>query len=168
MPSVSSREGELGLEQFFAGYEFERVGAVDPERDASGEAAAFRPQSRYANARNLPLNAHGAGPFCRFVLGAGDHRSGVYVLTLNDDPVYAGKCVSLARRWGGTGYGAISPRNCFVGGQSTNCRVNNHIYMQVNSGGRLCLWFHAALDPGSIERELILSLRPSWNEQIPW
>ena len=26
------------------------------------------------------------------------------------------------------GYGRISPRNCFQGGQSTNCRVNNLIF----------------------------------------
>lgn len=154
--------------RIFAGLEFDSVGVIDPVRDAAGEVVAFMPQSRYANARQLPLNPHGAGPFCRFALGAGDHRSGVYVLALNGNPVYAGRCVSLAKRWGGMGYGAISPKNCFVGGQSTNCKLNHKVYEHVSAGDELELWFHAASDPGSFERNLILALRPAWNTQIPW
>jgi hypothetical protein len=81
------------------------------------------PQSRYRNARDLPLNGHGAGPFCCFSIARGLNVPGVYVLTLAGEAVYVGKCTSLARRFGPQGYGAIQPKNCFVGGQSTNCKI---------------------------------------------
>lgn len=152
----------------FAGLGFERVGALAPERDSSGLVVAHMPQARYANERRLPLNPHGAGPFCRFTIGKGDHRPGVYVLTVNGVPAYAGRCVSLAKRWGRMGYGAISPKNCFVGGQSTNCKVNNLVFRHVNAGDQLELWFHPTAELGVVEREVILTLRPPWNTQVPW
>ena len=73
------------MKREFAGHAFERVGLIDPERDASGAVREFMPQSRYANARGLPLNGHGAGPFCRFSIAQGLDTPGVYVLTLGDE-----------------------------------------------------------------------------------
>ena len=155
------------MEREFAGLHFDWVGALDPERDSSGAPIALMPQSRYAKAGTTSLNPHGAGPFCRFSMGAGEHRSGVYVLTLNGSPVYAGKCVNLAKRWGPMGYGAISPKNCYIGGQSTNCKINHRVFEHASRGDTLELWFHAG-DPDALERNLIIGLTPAWNSQVPW
>ena len=156
------------MERVFAGMTFEKVGTIDPERDGSGTIRELMPQSRYAKADTTPLNPNGAGPFCRFSIAQGINAAGVYVLTLDGSPVYAGKCVNLAKRWGGMGYGAISPKNCFVGGQSTNCKVNNRILRHAQIGGSLALWFHPTADADTAERALILNLRPQWNSQVPW
>jgi len=90
----------VGVSRDFAGYAFEYVGPIQVERDSNGAVREFTPQSRYQNHRALPLNDHGAGPFCRFTIASAVHRSGVYVITLVDQPVYAGKCRDLARRFG--------------------------------------------------------------------
>jgi hypothetical protein len=156
------------MERVFAGMTFQRVGAINPERDASGSVRESMPQSRYAKADTTPLNPNGAGPFCRFSVAQGTHAPGVYVLTLDGAPVYAGKCENLARRWGGMGYGAISPKNCFVGGQSTNCKINNRILRHAQAGASLELWFYRTADTSPAERALIHDLRPRWNIQVPW
>lgn len=156
------------MERTFAGMTFQRVGVINPERDASGSIRQFMPQSRYAMADTAPLNPNGAGPFCRFSVARGINAPGVYVVTLAGAPVYAGKCDNLAKRWGGMGYGAISPKNCFVGGQSTNCKINNRILRHAQAGDSLELWFHHTTDTGPAERALILDLRPQWNSQVPW
>lgn len=156
------------MERVFARMTFQKVGTIDPERDGSGTIRELIPQSRYAKADTTPLNPNGVGPFCRFSIAQGVNAAGVYVLTLNGSPVYAGKCENLAKRWGSMGYGAISPKNCFVGGQSTNCKINNRVLRDTQAGGSLELWFHRTIDTSTAERTLILELRPEWNSQVPW
>jgi len=92
----------------------------------------------------------------------------VYVLTLDGQPVYVGKCRNLAERFGPRNYGAIQPKNCFLGGQSTNCRVNNLVLLHARQGQQLELWFHATADAAPVERDLIVKIRPPWNVQVPW
>ena len=113
------------------------------------------------------LHAYGAGPFCRFRIGRQRHDAGLYVLTLDDVPVYAGECVDVGKRWGPNGYGGISPRNCFQGGQPTNCRVNAAILVEALRGCRIDLWFmifHGTRDERlAVETALIRKLNPAWN-----
>lgn len=71
----------------FVGHTFERIDAIEPERESSGAVREFMPQSRYRNARGLPLNRYGAGPFCRFSIARAIVGRGVYVLTLAGQPV---------------------------------------------------------------------------------
>jgi hypothetical protein len=99
----------------FGPHIFEHLGVVAPERSSDGEFLALMPQARYRCASQLKLHAYGAGPFCRFRIGRKRREAGLYVLTLDDTPVYAGECVDVGKRWGPNGYGGISPRNCFQG-----------------------------------------------------
>jgi hypothetical protein len=62
------------------------------------------------------------------------------------------------------GYGTISPRNCFVGGQETNCRLNNLILQEASTGAKISLWFLPSDEYKAIEQELRASERPDWNE----
>ena len=151
----------------FAHYKFNLVGPIRLERDTRGEVIEHFPQSRFDNVSNLPLNKYGAGPFCRFQVARGWHVSGVYVLTIGEKPLYIGECENLDRRWGPNGYGNISPRNCFKGGQETNCRINNLICVGAKSGAEFKLWFYP-VDGGkharrAVENELVSVLRPPWN-----
>ena len=130
------------MEHDFAGRTFEFVGEIDPERDPYGEVLGEFPQSRYRNERNLPLHRYGHGPFCRFRVARGWRREGIYILTSGDEPLYVGECVDLETRWGPVGYGLISPRNCYKGGQQTNCRINNLIFVDAKTGVSLNLWFY--------------------------
>jgi hypothetical protein len=76
---------------------------------------------------------------------------------------YVGECASLSARFN-AGYGNISPRNCFKGGQETNCRLNNLIYMAATAGGHISLWFFQTADYESVEAFLRTTLDPAWNQ----
>lgn len=153
--------------RYFDDREFQHMGLILPDTDSTGAVLELMPQHRYKNAATLPLHAYGSGPFCRFRIGRDRKEQGLYVLCLDGDPVYAGECVNLGKRWSSNGYGGISPRNCFVGGQPTNCRVNAAILDATRKGSRIDLWFSQfggnTQERQSVESKLIQSLKPPWN-----
>jgi hypothetical protein len=61
------------------------------------------------------------------------------------------------------GYGIISPRNCFKGGQETNCRVNNLVYEAASAGLKISLWFLQTGDYKAVESKLRATMEPEWN-----
>lgn len=149
------------------GYGFVHASAIEPERGPDGAPLEFMPQSRYAHANATPLNRHGQGPFCRFDIPGLPATSGVYAVTVDDALAYVGISVDLAQRWGPIGYANISPRNCFVGGQPTNCKVNHYILLAACDDRRIDLWIHETSDPKPIEASLIRRLDPPWNGHRP-
>jgi hypothetical protein len=148
----------------WAEQEFDAVGFLVLDRDPEGAALEFMPQARYANVKGKRLNPHGTGPFCRFRLPGAASVAGVYILTEDDSPVYVGICEHLANRWGLMGYGSISPINCFVGGQSTNCKINSRVLVGDRLGRRYEVWFASKTEGRrAVEIGLIRDLRPPWN-----
>jgi hypothetical protein len=145
-----------------AGYKFVHVCDVEPVRREDGSVKLHMPQERYRNVRSLPLNNYGKGPFCKFTIDNGLQASGVYVLTVERQVRYVGECANLSARFN-VGYGNISPKNCFKGGQETNCRLNNLIYTAVEARQVVALWFLPTADYKSIEAFLRSSLKPTWN-----
>jgi hypothetical protein len=144
------------------GYEFAQVCDLAPVRDIANVVQSVMPQSRYNNARNLPLNKYGNGPFCGFKIPNRFQASGVYLLTVRSEIRYVGECANLSARFN-TGYGNISPKNCFKGGQETNCRLNSLVYLETIAGERISLWFFETSSYKAIEAELRSALRPAWN-----
>ena len=147
------------------GQPFVCVARIQPETGEDGTPWTDMPQKRYAKAAQKRLNRHGAGPFCRFDVSGLPDASGIYAVTLNRRPVYVGIGKSLKQRWGPQGYGRISPRNCYVGGQSTNCKVNHAILQGVQHKQAVDLWIHEMEEPRTLERQLIRELDPPWNDQ---
>lgn len=145
-------------------YTFELICPLSPEIDDAGAIRTFMPQAQYENLRGLRLNPYGQGPFCRFHIPTNLPYEGVYVLTLSDNPVYVGECESLSSRYN-SGYGNISPRNCYEGGQNTNCRLNNLIYTTAIAAKSTDLWFLRTAERKTIEAELIGILQPPWNQK---
>lgn len=82
--------------------------------------------------------------------------------------MYVGIGSNLVERFGPRNYGTIHPRNCFVGGQSTNCKVNHLILRSTTEGDPVEIWVHESSTPRPIEGNLIRSIRPPWNTQVPW
>src|SRR5437016_4919181 len=112
---INSPPGQLAAGSVLkvVGYEFQYICNIEPVRDIYGSVRRNMPQERYRNRRNLPLNRYGEGPFCKFTIGNRFQAvSGVYVLTVNGEVRYVGECASLSARFN-SGYGNISPRNCF-------------------------------------------------------
>ncbi len=153
------------LTHLICGYCFVYVCDIVPRRDKEkGDVFVDHPQSRYANLKGLSLHTEGTGPFCKFQIPSKNSREGVYALLVNGDVRYVGKCNNLSQRFN-QGYGNISPRNCFEGGQVTNCRVNHCILEATRQGDRIELYFLETRASDSVERHLLSGLLPPWNRQ---
>lgn len=149
------------LEVRLAAYEFGHICDIKPLQ-SDGACAVFMPQHRYRNALNLPLSKYGAGPFCKFRIPNHLHVSGVYAVAVDGELKYVGECADLSSRYN-AGYGNISPRNCFKGGQDTNCRLNNLICLADMTGLCISLWFYQTSQYKAVEAGLRSALRPVWN-----
>jgi hypothetical protein len=143
-------------------YKFIKVCNLSPELDEKGNLKTFMPQSRYLNQKSLPLNKYGRGPFCKFKIPRNYKTSGVYAIVADGEIKYIGECVNLSSRYN-MGYGVISPRNCYKGGQETNCRINNLILQEASQGNQLSLWFFETDDYKKIEIKLLEKHNPEWN-----
>jgi hypothetical protein len=150
------------------GNQFQFVRRIEPRRDEARTIVEFMPQLRYRNSRGLPLNKHGAGPFCEFRIPSNLLLQGVYALTVDGKVTYIGTCENLSERFNARGYGSIQPKNCFQGGQPTNCKVNNLVLQEAKRGRTLELWFLETADGESLEAELIRRIQPVWNTQLKW
>jgi hypothetical protein len=144
------------------GLTFQRVADLEPTRADDGSLLLLTPRERYVNPRALALNRYGAGPFCRFRIPSKYRLSGVYLVTCDDQVRYIGECINLSARFN-NGYGNISPRNCYKGGQETNCRLNNLIYQAAANNDRLTLYFYETRDYKRIEERLRREVRAVWN-----
>jgi hypothetical protein len=146
----------------FGSYPFDFVCQIDVIRDDVGRVVEFMPQSRYSKAAEIPLNRYGLGPFVKFKIPRNYRKSGVYGLTDAEGLRYIGEAADLSARYN-NGYGNISPRNCYKGGQETNCRLNALIYQTIANGLLPELWFHETPNYKMIEAELRRELTPEWN-----
>jgi hypothetical protein len=144
-------------------FEFLHICRIEPERDG-GNVLRFQPQPAFKNLRGLPRNNYGDGPFCKFRIPNRYNLSGVYALSVAGSRKYIGECRNLSARVN-AGYGNISPRNCFKGGQETNCRLNHLIYRAAVDGLAIDLWFHQTPNFKAVEHELLAIERPLWNRK---
>lgn len=73
----------------------------------------------------LILHKYGQGPFCEFSAPKEiEECKGIYIFIVNGIVKYVGRCQDNFKTRITQGYGHISPRNCYKGGQLTNCHVN--------------------------------------------
>lgn len=147
------------------GFFFSFVQELEPERTITGKIRLFDPKTEYAKRDKKPLNKYGKGPFCRFAITSGySHRKGVYALFDDEHLLYIGQTVNLEQRYN-RGYGNIQPINCYVGGQSTNCKINAMVLKKYQEGNHVFLYFCETEDYDAVEHELINLLNPEYNSQ---
>ncbi|MPM05586.1 hypothetical protein SDC9_51876 [bioreactor metagenome] len=147
------------------GYPFQFVQELEPERNFRGEFKQYHPQTSYKKQQSSGLHKYGQGPFCHFSITAKPYSfvSGVYALFDSEQLLYVGQTVNFAQRFN-VGYGNISPRNCYVGGQSTNCKINAMVLQKYLDGEKVYLYFLKTRNYDQIEHELINHLKPPYNE----
>ena len=151
--------------KFFGERMFRRVCEIIPELDENGVPIEYTPQSKYRHRTEIPLHEYGSSPFCRFKISKQyDGKSGVYIIEVDGKPKYVGECEDLGKRFN-MGYGNISPRNCYKGGQATNCRINNLILQKYKSESKIEVFFlETTRNRSKIEKHLIQTLKPEWNK----
>jgi len=144
-------------------YEFEYVQELAPVTDMHGAIKLFHPEEKYNNVKNHKLLSAGTGPFCRFSINPKwASVSGVYVFYIDDELRYIGQCLDFAQRFN-IGYGTISPRCCYEGGQSTNCKMNKVVLAAYENGQKVDLYFYATHDYDRVEFDLIQHFKPTHN-----
>lgn len=143
-------------------YTFDFICDIKPELKEDGTPREFFPHLRYKNTKGLALNKYGTGPFCKFKIPSNIKKSGVYAIVVNSLIKYIGECKSLSDRFN-MGYGIISPRKCYIGGQETNCRINALILKSLGEGLKVALWFHETDDYKRIESDHRAQEKLEWN-----
>ena len=101
--------------------------------------------------------------FCKFNINKiYQKKCGIYIWVQGNEIIYIGKTVNLLTRFN-SGYGRISPRNCYIGGQSTNCKMNHAFYEIYKNGGVINLYFKETLDYNNLEKELLQLIPTKYN-----
>ncbi|MCE5193733.1 hypothetical protein LLF88_07380 [bacterium] len=114
------------------------------------------------------LNQDGDSTFCDFSIERTDltKRKGVYYFAIADEVKYVGKTHESFVWRINQGYGHISPKNCYLDGQSTNCHVNP----RVAKSRTIVSLFVCPIDSDSgidrLERDLIDLYQPEWNKRL--
>jgi hypothetical protein len=141
---------------------FERVAHLEPARRPEGEFVEYNAHKEFENPEGLHLHRYGCGPFCEINVPAEHSYGCVFALTVDGELVFVGETENLATQFN-EGFGTISPRHCYAGGQSTNCRINASILNSAKSRKAIELWSCQVGDRRELESELIRDLKPAWN-----
>jgi len=113
------------------------------------------------------LNPYGDEVYCSFKIADPSvvQSRGVYIYAVEDRIRYVGRCLDNFGKRINQGYGRIHPKNCYLDGQSTNCRLNSLIAKHRD----VVRFYVCILDDVSeiklLESEILKSLSPEWNMQ---
>jgi len=113
------------------------------------------------------LNKDGDRTYSTFSITTSElsNKKGVYAYVVDNQLKYIGRCKDSMKKRVNQGYGNISPKNCYIDGQRTNCRVNALV---TQSQKDVSLWIHLMESDQTIEcleKELIGACKPDWNIQ---
>lgn len=142
------------------GYEFSFLQQLIPVCE-KGAVKEYYPQEAFDNRNHLPLLSNGHGAFCKFSIDA-SAVPGVYLWVVNGKIIYIGETVNLQQRFN-MGYGNISPRNCYLGGQSTNCKMNKVVMECYKKGQPVSLYFHQTKNNKQVELDLLRQITTPYN-----
>ena len=111
------------------------------------------------------LNKYGDLEYSTFYLTNQDQHNlkGVYFYYLNDELKYIGRCRDNMKKRVNNGYGKISPKKCFIDGQSTNCKVNSLITKNRDNIVLKIFVMDDVKEIEELESRLILEYEPVWN-----
>lgn len=115
------------------------------------------------NFYSLFLNLYGDETYSKFGIKNHLDEIGLYTFVLDANIVYIGKTTDSIGRRINYGYGNISPKNCYLDGQATNCHLNALITKYWEN---ISFYFHQEENHKEIhrmERELIGQIQPIWN-----
>lgn len=75
------------------------------------------------------LNPYGDKVYCSFCIDDPEYTAakGLYAYSVDDHIKYIGRCLDNFQKRINQGYGHIHPKNCYIDGQQTNCRLNSLI-----------------------------------------
>ena len=111
------------------------------------------------------LNPYGDQIYSKYRLRERNFLKGLYIYCVGKEKKYLGRCTDAFYKRVDTGYGNISPKNCYLDGQSTNCRINSLV---TQNRDNISFWICPMDDINQIkeyERLLIVANQYPWNIQ---
>ena len=160
----------LKMEIEMRGIKFYSAGEISVQRNPDGSVTEYAPQTRYAKRASTKLNRHGEGVFCRLSVSGLPISGGIYLVISDGEVRYVGKAANLHNRWAAGQYGTIQPKNCYVGGQSTNCHINKRVLEDTRLSRKLELLYVVEDLPSEralVENHLFDEFKPVWNLMRP-
>jgi hypothetical protein len=114
------------------------------------------------------LNPDGDAVFTEFSLvDSGVSRlRGLYIFKVGHEIVYVGRCLNSFGKRINQGYGKIHPKNCYLDGQSTNCRLNALVASYQTEITFYFCSLELKHEISQLESCLLLELKPRWNRQF--
>jgi hypothetical protein len=111
------------------------------------------------------LNSYGDETYCRFYFQDTNwlYSKGLYCFILDDAIMYIGQSRDSFGKRINQGYGNISPKNCYLDGQATNCHINSLVTLH---RAELNLFLGEVKDlsvTDRLEKRLIMFYQPAWN-----
>ena len=100
------------------------------------------------------LNKYGDLNYSKFYIENETDKinKGIYAFVFNKKVKYVGRCRDNFGTRIDKGYGNIDPYNCYKGGQSTNCHINNLVTTSIQQGD-IELFVHISDDDQFITKE---------------
>jgi hypothetical protein len=100
------------------------------------------------------LNKYGDLEYSKFYIENETDKfsKGIYAFVFNKTVKYVGRCRDNFGTRIDRGYGNIDPYNCYKGGQSTNCHINNLVTTSIQRGN-IELFVHISDDDEFITKE---------------
>ena len=129
----------------------------------------FKLKDESNNDYKLFLNRHGDELYCNYNITKYSNDKGIYCYIVDDKIVYIGRSKqTFSKRF--KDYGKITPYNCLIDGQATNCNINS----RVNSLDSLTVGFYIMNNSTDkeieiLEKKIINALKNDndlWNIQI--
>lgn len=111
------------------------------------------------------LNLYGDNKYCKFYITDQEimNKKGIYLYKLGEEILYIGRCKDSFKKRINNGYGSISPKNCYLDGQSTNCHINSLINETGDCVELFIALFTSDSEIEEIEKRLIQYFKPKWN-----
>lgn len=110
------------------------------------------------------LNKYGDEIFCEFKISDNLKDKGIYCYVDGDIIKYVGRCTDNFKKRINQGYGKIYPKNPFIDGQATNCRVNALINSNKNvKFGVYLMTDKTTEEIKALEKQILTLQRFEWN-----
>lgn len=121
------------------------------------------------NDLSLFLNKYGGKKFCRYRINEFLKDNGIYCYVLNDKIMYLGRCLKTFNERLNLDYGKITPYNCLINGQATNCHINSLVNKFSNIGdlkiGVYKMTGKSKTEITLLEKEIFQAMSFPWNIQ---
>ena len=143
-------------------YEFQYIQDLVPECENGQLKVVNHSESEY---KDYPKNRYGEKEYCSFKIDYEKNISGVYLWVIDNKIIYIGETDDFAERFN-IGYGNISPYNCTIKGQVTNCKMNNVVLELFRKNNKIVhLYFMPAANYKAIEEKLLSNIKTEYNSK---